>query len=425
MVEAAAFAAHTSRFRDRNTMARKHFLSLLLVAALAGACSDGGATGDAGASSLLGGMYVATSTVTAETAQAAALADGREEAEAGAWEALTARVAPATPAGALIDAMDAAFTGDATGASPIGLRGALVGAIARGRAAPGDAIVQKASQETAEKTLLNAQHLAMVTEVRAALAAAEAGRWIDARARWDRAAVFFNGLNAKFQTRADTQVPGVWGPGNDALSDENLSLRVTQLLTNGARLLDARAADNFADTAAQAEVYTDKYFFLSAVNYGNVYASRVASMMDLEYPRAEGRALFEAVAVLWGGRSTDAAMMTAMSASRARWERGAPTGPTRVTVMQDCARIYAITTGGWTAAYATASARERIAIRGRVRGMVDLLDEALAYARHDPAALRAKITQAEARSASGDHAGAAALLEEVRAAVESVTRAGS
>lgn len=406
-------------------MTHKGFLSFVLIASLA-ACSDGGGATDAGATtSLLGGMYTTTTTVTAQTAQATALAEARDQAEAYAWDRVTAAIAPATTVGTLLTQMDTTFTGDMAGATPLSLRGTIVAAIERARAAPMDMIVQKASQETVEKTLLNAQQLAMVNEIRTTLVESEEGEWAEAREHWDRAAVYFNGIAAKYQTRADTQVMGVWGPGNNALSDENLSQRMTALFANGARLLDARARDNFADTASQAEVYGNKYFFLSALNYGNVYETRVASMMDLEYPRAEGRALFEGVAVLWGARSTDPAMATALMTARARWERGAPMGPTRVSVLNDCGRIYALATGAWTSRYATASDRDRIMIRGRVRAVVDLLDEALAYARQDVTALRAKITQAEARSAMNDHAGAAALLEEVRAAVESVSRAGN
>lgn len=405
-------------------MAHKGYLSFVLIAALASACSDGG-TSDAGASvALLGGVYTATTGVSAQAAQAEGLAEARELAEASQWDRVTAEIAPSTPAGALLAQMDADFTGDAAGTSALGLRGTIAAAIARGRAAPTDMIVQKASQETVEKTLLNAQQLAMVTELRGAVAASEGGNWPEARQRWDRAAVFFNGLASKYQTRADTQVTGVWGMGNNSLSDENLAQRMTALLTSGARLIDARAADNFADTAAQAEVYGNKYFFLSAVNYGNVYQSRVASMMDLEYPRAEGRAFFEGVAVLWGARSMDAAMQSALMSSRARWERGAMMGPTRVSVLNDCGRVYALAAGAWTSRYAAATDRERVVIRGRLRGLVDLLDEALAYAGQDVAALRAKVTEAAARSAMNDHAGAAALLTEVQAAVNAVTTAG-
>lgn len=404
-------------------MAHKGFLSLILIASLA-ACSDGGGTTDAGTAALLGGMYTPSSSVATQAAQAAALADAREDAEASAWDQVTTLIAPGTPAGTLLSQMDAEFTGDAAGTSPLSLRGMLTAAIDRGRAAPTDMIVQKASQETVEKTLLNAQHLAVVVEVRAALAAAEAGNWGDARQRWDRAAVFFNGLAAKYQTRADTQVMGVWGPGNNSLSDENLSQRMTALLTNGARLLDARARDNFADTAAQAEVYGNKYFFLSALNYGHVYETRAASMMDLEYPRAEGRAFFEGVAVLWGARSTDMAMQSALMSARARWERGAMSGPTRVSVLNDCGRIYALAVGAWVSRYPAATDRERAAIFGRTRGVIDVLDEALAYARQDVTALRAKVTQAAARAAMNDHAGAAALLTEVQTAVNAVTTAG-
>ncbi|MEI2809110.1 MAG: hypothetical protein V9F00_02535 [Nocardioides sp.] len=146
-------------------------------------------------------------------------------------------------------------------------------------------------QETVEKTLAHrAACSAMATAScagpsRPPRAATGPRRGSAGTAQWCSS----NGLAPKYQTRADTQVAGVWGTGNNSLSDENLAQRMTALLTSGARLIDARAADNFADTAAQAEVYGNKYFFLSAVNYGNVYQSRVASMMDLEYPRAEGR----------------------------------------------------------------------------------------------------------------------------------------
>jgi hypothetical protein len=405
-------------------MAHKGYLAFVLLASMA-ACSDGAAPGDMIAPTpLLSGMYSATTAVAAQAAQAEALGEAREHAEVSAWDPVVTAIAPTAPAGTVLTLVDATFVGDAAGASPLSLRGSIMAAIERARAAPGDMIVQKASQETVEKALINAQHLAWVNEIRGAVVESEAGEWARSRERWDRAVVYFNGLASSYATRGAGELAGVWGPGNSRLSDENLLQRMSALLVSGRQHIDARAADAFADTAGQAEVYGNKYFFLSAVNYGDVYATRAASMMDLEYPRAEGRALFESVAILWGARSTDPAMVAALMSARARWERGAPMGPTRTSVLNDCGRIYALATGAWTSRYATASARERIVIRGRVRGMVDLLDEALAYAQQDVTDLRAKITRAEALSAANDHVGAAALLEEVRAAVESVSRAG-
>ena len=275
--------------------------------------------------------------------------------------------------------------------------------------------------------LVVAQLLAMHRELRTAVTEIDEGEWAEAREHWDRAAAWFTALETSYGRRSDTTVAGVWGPGTTNVTDENLATRTVELLSRGAQLIDARAAANANDTARQLLVYSTKYAFLSALNYANVFETRAAMMGDLEYPRAEGGALFEGVLLPFFGRAAmGSPEATAIATARARWAYGvtAMQGPTRLSLVRDCGAIYALLTASGVRGYAMANDGARAATRSTLRGVVDTLDEALAYARQDPTMLRAKITAAEGRSTAGDHAGAAALLAEVQTAIEAVSRVG-
>lgn len=400
----------------------------LLIAALASVgCGDDGSSGATPTVTMFMGRYAPRTPVSMVTQMSDAVDAVEDPAEEQEFMTAAAGLQPGMRVPQWLSALDGEFSGDAAGAGPNTLQGAIRDALARWRMAPMDASIRTGTAETLEKTLDVGRLLSMHSELRGALTAIDAGDWANARARWDRAAAWFSTLEADYQRRSDTTATGVWGPGSNAITDENLATRTVDLLARGAQLVDARAADNARDTARQLLVYSTKFAFLSAVNYSTVFETRVAMMGDLEYPRAEGGALFEGVVTPFHGRAaagTPVAMTVATA--RTRWAFGATaaTGPSRLAVIRDSGALYAALTADGVTNYATATDAARASTRSTLRGVVDTLDEALAFARQDPVMLRAKITTAEARSTAGDHAGAATLLREVQTGLDAITRAG-
>lgn len=408
-------------------MIRYPLIALLTLALASAGCGDDGSSNAPTATAMFMGRYTPKSPVNMVTEMSTAVTAVEGPAEEHAFTQAEAGLQSGMRVPQWLSQLDAEFSGDAAGAGPNTLQGAIRDALARWRMAPTDANTQTATGETVEKTLATARMLSMHSELRAALTAIDADDWANARARWDRAAAWFATREAAYQRRSDTTAANVWGPGSNAITDENLATRTVDLLARGAQLLDARAADNARDAARQLLVYSTKYAFLSAVNYSTIFEARAAAMGDLEYPRSEGGALFEGVVIPFHARAAAGTPLAmTVSAARARWAFGvtAATGPTRLAVIRDSGALYAALTADGVTAYATATDAARAATRSTLRGVVDALDEALAYARQDPAALRAKITSAEARSTAGDHAGAATLLREVQTALDAVARAG-
>lgn len=409
-------------------MVRYPLIALLAAALATAGCGDDGSPTATPSATMFMGRYTPKSPVNMVAEMSDAVDAVEEPAEEHEFMTAAAGLQPGMRVPQWLSQLDAEFSGDAAGAGPHTLQGAIRDALARWRMAPNDAVTQTGTGETVEKTLDTARVLSMHSELRAALTAVDAGDWTNARARWDRAAAWFATLETDYQRRSDTAASGVWGPGSSAITDENLAARNVDLLARGAQLLDAHAADNARDTARQLLVYSTKFAFLSAVNYGSVFEARAAVMGELEYPRSEGGALFEGVVIPFHARAAAGTPLAmTVSAARARWAFGvtAATGPTRLAVIRDGGALYAALTADGVSAYATATDAARAATRSTLRGVVDTLDEALAYARQDPAALRAKITSAEARSTAGDHAGAATLLRDVQTALDAVTRAGT
>lgn len=399
---------------------------VFLIAALAAGCGDDAANTPATVT-MLSGRYTARNPVTMVTEMAAALETVAEPAEEHEFEEAAEALAAGRPVPTFLSQIDAEFSGDAAGAGPFTTQGAIRDAMARWRMTPTDASVQTATGETIEKTIDMSRLLAMHSEVRAALTAVAGNDWTAARSRWDRAAAWFSTLENAYAHRADTAATNIWGATATAITDENLATRTTDLLTRGAQLIDARATENLRDTAQQLLVYSTKYPYLSAVNYASVFESRAQSMGDIEYPRAEGGAFFNAFVTAFHGRaSAGSPAETLARTGRARWAYGvnASTGPSRLAVIRDAGALYASLTAPGVEGYATASDVDRAATRSTLRGVVDTLDEALTFARQDPSAMRAKISTAETRSLAGDHAGAAALLREVQQSLDAVTRAG-
>lgn len=408
-------------------MKRYGWIALLSLALSMTACGDDVQTPAPGTTAMFMGRYTARTPVT----DVRVLSAEADALKAHAEEQHFAMIEPAMMQGTAVTAwlsrLDADFAGDAAGAGANTLQGAIRAALGRWRMAPNDTSIAKGVAETVEKTLVVAQLLSMHSEVRTALTEIEEGEWAEAREHWDRAATWFTALEAAYGRRSDTTVAGVWGEGTSNVTDENLAARTVELLARGAQLIDAHAAANASDTARQLTVYSTKYAYLSALNYANVFETRVAAMGDLEYPRAEGGSLFEGVVMPFHGRAAmGSAQAAAASTARARWAYGvtAAQGPTRLATLRDCGALYALLTADGVAGYATATDPARAATRSTLRGVVDTLDEALAFARQDPAMLRAKIATAEARSTAGDHAGAAGLLAEVQRSIDAVARAG-
>lgn len=399
---------------------------VFLIAALAGGCGDGGSSSPP-PPTMLSGRYTPRTSITSITEMAETLETVAEPAEEHRFDEAAEALAAGRPVPMFLSQLDAEFSNDATGAGPFSLQGSIRDALARWRMAPTDASVQTASGETIEKTIDMSRLLAMHSEIKAAITAVDSSDWTAARARWDRAAAWFSTLEDYYAHRADTAAANIWGASSTAITDENLATRTTDLFARGALLIDARAADNLRDTARQLLVYSTKYPYLSALNYATVFESRAQSMGDLEYPRSEGGAFFNAFVTAFHGRATQGSPIETMTrTARARWAYGvtAATGPSRLAVIHDAGALYASLTAAGVAAYATASDSDRAATRSTLRGVVDTLDEALTYARQDPDALRAKITSAEGRSTAGDHAGAAALLRDVQQGLDAISSAG-
>ncbi len=408
-------------------MKRYGLVAALALALTAGCGDDGAAPATPGTTAMFMGRYTARTSIAEITRLNADLAALKEHAEEQRFAMIEPAVMPGAAVTQWLSRLDADFSGDASGAGAATLQGQLRAALARWHAAPNDMSIAKGVSETAEKTFIVAQLLAMHSEIRAALAEIDDGEWAEAREHWDRAAAWFTALEPAYGRRSDTTVADVWGPGSSNVTDENLSARSVELLSRGAQLIDAHAAANASDAARQLLVYSTKYAYLSALNYANVFETRARTMGDLEYPRAEGGTLFEGVLMPFHNRASEgSAQAAAVSAARARWTYGvtAAQGPTRLSLVRDCGALYGLLTAEGVAGYATASDPARAATRSTLRGVVDTLDEALAYARQDPAALRTKLTTAEARSMAGDHAGAAALLREVQQAVDAVAHVG-
>ncbi len=408
-------------------MKRSGMVALLVAALSLTACGGDDGTAAPATTSLLSGRYTARTSVASIATLRVEIGEVSEHAEMKHFADAETMLRAGMPVATWLSGLDAAYANDAMGTGASTLQGMTRAALARWRAAPMDDAIATGVSEVLEKALVVGHLLSMHTEVRATLTAIDANDWTSARAHWDAAAAWYVGLDTTFGRRSDTTVPNVWGAGMNNVTDENLATRTTELLTRGAALLDARGAVNARDVARQLLVYSTKHAFLSAINYANVFETRAAMMGDLEYPRAEGGMLFEGVIMPFPARAAQGTpVATAASTARARWAFGvtAAQGPTRLSTVRDSAALYALLTADGVTNYVTASDADRAATRSTLRGTVDTLDEALAFASQNPADLRMKLIAAEARSTANDHAGAAVLLRDVQNAIDAVARVG-
>ncbi len=380
---------------------------------------DGGADGG----STLFGRYAVTSDVASTTALVREIGELRALAEMHSFPAIDARLQPTSDVGVLLTRMDRRFNGADGAAGAAGLERRLRDGIAAGRATM-DALVSSVAEEATDKSLLVTLALAMIDEIQQATADVRAANWASAASHWDRAAVWFTGLEPKFRSRSTTSIPNVWGPGTSALSNENLADRTIALLVDGRGALTAQSRGAAIEIAERTRWYLSKYFFLASVAYGNIVETAAAGT-NTDVARMEGGTFFEGVTlpIIDGSAAT-----TAVTSSRARWNGGTmPGAVTRLSVVRDAAQLHVDALGGPVSAYAGTSIDDetRAVLRARLDTTLAIFADPLTLAGRDPVALRARIASAAAQSQAGDHAGAAAALVDVLDGLRAVATVGA
>lgn len=409
-------------------MNRKIILSLVLGLAMGCGPSNPPADGgDAGTQdvvqaqprSLFNGMYTTTTDVSAQEALVGEVATARMRAGMFQFAEIDAQAGASSPIGRMLSAVDTAYLGTNASSNPNSLERTFRNGLAAGMSATTDD-ARSVAKQYVEKSLLVALELAMHIELNAAAEHARYGRWAQVREHWDAAALLFTGLEERFRNRSTTMVMGIWGPGTSMITDENLADRTIELLARGPAAIDAMARRTLLETTSALVVYTSKTFYLSGLNYAAQIESRLAMMMGTDVARAEGGTYYQGVLLAFHAQSTTAAANMA----RTRWTTGPIADLTLLNVIRDSGALYAEMNAQAVADYASASDDDRAITRARLTATVDVLDEALAFAGQDVAMLRQTLVLAGTRSASGDHAGAAALLSEVENAITAVARAG-
>lgn len=390
----------------------------MLIAALACAsagCGDDGTGTPAVTPSapLYMGQYTPRTSVEAERATVAAVANVRTLAGTYTWDAIATAAAPGTPVARLLTDADAVSLG-AMAQGDYSLDRMFRDGLALGRMATTDD-ARGVAKQPVEKSLLVALALSTQASLREAAVEARAGRWAEASAQWDRAAAWFQGLESNATTRSSTAANGVWGAGVTTLASENMAARIVETLVRGRMAVDARSQRTVVETAAGLEVYLTKYFFLSVINYGYEVPVAVAAMRPTEKVMWEGRAFVEGVVLPFFGASADAPV----AALRARW-RGPAAMVDRATTVRELAAVYAALATRWSAEAATAQESDRLAAVARVTATLDVLSEALTHAGADTAALRARAVMAR-DAASG--AATTPHLDAIRDAIAALARA--
>lgn len=364
--------------------------------------------------SLYAGMYTTTTDVSAELATVRGVEQVVDLTEADQWDSVEARVAGTTAVGRLLARLDQEFIA-APATSEFGIERTLRRGIALGRAARTDA-ERDVAHEVVVKSFMVVLGLAMQSELRAVADDAGAARWASARQRWDRAAVYFSGLEPGVREYQTQRIPGVWGAGHDALSSDDFAASMIELLGRGRAAIAASTGRATIETATQAGVYVTRLYFLAAVKYATLLdnATRASVTPDPAW-QTEGTYAYEGVVASFFGRAPTAAASTA----RARW-RGPAAMITRAQLLRDSAELYADVNARALEGYASATDSERWSAIVRATATVDVLAEALTASGQSPATLKGELVMARALSETGNHADAIARLREVQTAVERV-----
>jgi hypothetical protein len=362
--------------------------------------------------------YTATTDVTVQMQLVASINALRERIGMQQFDMVDAMAPATSPVGQLLTRLDARFIGANAASVDYSLDRMFRTAVMQGRMATTED--QRAvAEERAEKSLLVALELAMHVELDEAVEEAIEGDYDHARRNFDAAAAYFTGLQSKYESRSTTMVQNVWGMGNSRLTDENLSDRVIEHLVRGRAAVDQMSRRTVIERASTLIVYTSKYYFVSSLNYASAIQTRLASMMSVAGPQAEGGTFYEGVLLPYFGAMPSAAATTA----RARW-RGMPAEITRTAVLRDSGALYGELATASLNGFATADENHRWQAIARVRAIVDVLDEALPFARQDLAMLRTRLDTASMRADANDAAGALMLLNEVQASIATVARVG-
>lgn len=367
---------------------------------------------------LFEGMYSATTNVETEKTEVTTIGQIRMLAGMYQWDTIDTMAAPSTPVGLLLSRIDRAYFGENAATSEYSLERTFRNGLAAGRNATDDNARQIAKQYV-EKSLLVLLELAMHSELRNAIEQALAGCWINAREHWDRAAVYYSGLDGNFRSRSMTTIPNVWGDGTSMLTDENMGSHTVELLGRGLTAIQGTSARTVNLLANELTVYTTKYFFLSALNYGHQVQTAVTMGTNPDKPRAEGTMFFEGLVLAHFARSNS----TAVANARARW-RGSPMNITRLAVLRDSGSLYSELTASAINTFLTGNDNERWSSIARIGATVDVLDEALTYSGQNVATLRDTLATARSQLQENNTSAAASSLRQVQTAIESVARAG-
>lgn len=390
----------------------RRFLAMGVLLAAAG-CSDGGSSDGATSPAMFENAYTPRTNMADTLATVSTVGAIRAQSVAYRFDQVATQSAAGGPVAQLLARVDRAYLGDGVAASPYSLERMFRAAVTQGQAAT-ERAARDVARQPVENVPLVVLHLAMRSELAAAAAAARAGDWSTASASWDRAAAYWSGLEASTRLRATQPADAAWGAGPSTLTDDDMAGRMIEMLARGRGAVDAKARRTVVETAGALTVYGTKYFYLSMVHeaFEVEEARGEGEPTTLEF--TEGVALSEGVSMTFDPLAARPSTAT----YRARWH-GAETLVTRAPVMVELGAVYADAAQADVQRYAAGTDDDRADVIGRLRAMVDVLDEALAANGQDVAALRARVVTA---TNTADVAAAARELAAVQAAVATLAQ---
>ncbi len=358
------------------------------------------------------GAYTPATRVETETAMAAAVNTLRElpEVPNAAWWTMAAPMTTETaPAIELLRRADTIST--ATG-TPNSLLTAFRAALAEGGTTM-DANVRTAAAERFAKSLTAAVGIMMRASAHSAIASLQLGCTLEATQHWDRAAVYFTALDSKVRSRSMGMSAGVWGPGRDRLSEDDMVASILDKLTRGKTAITAGSANGLRSIGDELAMYLSRYYFLSVITYAVEIPSVLAMMESPLPPVNEGMTFGEGLIFMVNYARAESPAAVAM---RARW-RGPAAMINRNEMIRLSAGLYAEMLNRDLTAFAAADAQEKLSITARASGVLDALTEALRLGGANVSTLKLNILAARTATASGNAMEAVAPLTATRDAV--------